>query len=48
MDSNTLPLPLAAQLAIQIQPQKDENGASMGATADDEVNGLNTYTDDFV
>ena len=49
MESSTLPLPLAALLAVRVRPETDANGVVMGGTADDEDSSRNTtYTDDIV
>lgn len=49
IDTSNLPLPLAAELAQTVAPKETcENSNCMFPTADDDVNGLNTYTDDCV
>jgi len=42
-----LPLPFAAELAKNVKPKMDASGMpTMSPTADDDHNGLTTYTDD--
>lgn len=42
-----LPMPLAARLAQVVKPKRNPDGSTaLFPTADDEVSGMNTYTDD--
>jgi hypothetical protein len=44
---NRLPLPFAAELAMNVKSRTDVNGMpTISPTADDDVSGQNTYTDD--
>lgn len=45
--SEALPLPFAVHLAKSVAPKIDADGTLVNApTADDEVSGMTTYTDD--